>query len=74
MTVTITTAGYRLVLDVYSDEDGYWFGIKSVTADGYFPAIEDLATWLAANKRDIERQAYEQLLRDIKHDEQDYAA
>lgn len=74
MTVTIKRAGYLLVLDVYSDDDGYWFSVRSVSADSYFPAIDELATWLAANKRDIEQQAYEQLLRDIKHDEQDSAA
>lgn len=74
MTVTIKFAGYLFVLDVYSDDDGYWFGIKSLSTDSYFPAIEDLATWLVANKREIELAAYEQLKRDIKHDHQDDAA
>lgn len=65
MNVTIEHHEMRITLDVLTDDDGAHFGVKAIECQGEFLPAHELADVLKAERREIERKACEQMMKEI---------
>lgn len=65
MNVTITHHEMRITLDVFTDADGVHFGVQAIECQGEFLPAHELADVLKDERREIERKAHAQLMKEI---------
>lgn len=65
MNVTIDHHEMRITLDVFTDADGVHFGVQAIECQGEFLPAHELADALKAERREIERKAHAQLMKEI---------